>query len=214
MNRLTFGALAAAGAMILPFAVQAQQLPAAAVGIVDTDQIFRTCTQCVAAQNQLQAQATQLQQRAEALSAPLRTEEQALAQLVNALPQGQSPDAALTQRIQTYQTNQQNAEREVGTRQQQVQRNLAFVRQQIAERIRPAIQTVAQQRGASIVIDRSATLTTPAPAIDLTAAVLAIVNQNATPLNVNAPPPQQPAAQAPAQPQPQPPQQQRRPQGR
>lgn len=213
MNRLTFGALAAAGAMILPFAVQAQQLPAATIGVVDTDQIIRTCIPCTAANTQLQAQATQLQQRAEALGAPLRTEEQALTQAVNALPQGSNPDAALSTRIQTFQTNQQNAAREIEGRQQQLQRNVAFVRQQIADRIRPAIQQVATQRGATVVLDRGSLLANPAPAIDLTAAVLAAVNQNNAPFNVNAPPPQQPAAQAPAQPQQQP-QQQRRPQGR
>ena len=213
MNRLTFGALAAAGAMLLPLAVQAQQLPPAAIGVVDTDQIIRTCTQCAAANTQLQAQATQLQQRAEALGAPLRTEEQALTQAVNALPQGSNPDQALTQRIQAFQTNQQNAAREIEGRQQQLQRNVAFVRQQIAERIRPAIQQVAQQRGATIVLDRGSLLANPAPAIDLTAAVLAAVNQNNTPFNLNAPPPQQQPAQQPAQQQQQP-QQQRRPQGR
>lgn len=205
MNRLTFGALAAATAILLPVAAQAQQIPAAAVGVVDTDEIIRTCTQCAAANTALQAQATQLQQRAEALGTPLRNEEQALTQAVNALPQGGQPDAALSQRIQTFQTNQQNAAREIEGRQQQLQRNVAFVRQQIAQRVQPAIQQVAQQRGASIVIDRSATLVAPAPTIDLTAAVLAIVNQNNTPFNLNAPPPaQQPAQQPPAQQQPRP----------
>jgi outer membrane protein len=212
MNRLTFGALAAAGAMILPFAVQAQQLPAAAIGVVDTDQIIRTCTQCAAANTQLQAQATQLQQRVDALGGPLRTEEQSLSQAVNALPQGSAPDATLAQRIQTFQTNRDNATREIEGRQQQLQRNIGFVRQQIADRIRPAIQQVAQQRGATVVLDRGSLLANPAPAIDLTAAVLAVVNQNNTPFNVNAPAPQQPAQQ-PAQQQQQP-QQQRRPQGR
>ena len=211
MNRLTFGALAVATAMILPIAAQAQQLPTPVIGIVDTDQIFRTCTQCTTANTQLQAQATQLQQRAQQLGTPLQTEEQALAGLLNALPAGQQPDQTLTQRIQTFQTNQQNAQREIAGRQEQIQRNVAFVRQQIAQRIQPAVATVAQQRGANIVLDRSDLLVQPAPALDLTPAVLAIVNQNTTPLNVNAPPPQQ---QQPAQQQPQQQQQQRRPQGR
>ena len=209
MNRLTFGALAVATAMILPVAAQAQQLPAPVIGIVDTDQIFRTCAQCTAANTQLQAQATQLQQRAQQLGTPLQTEEQALEALIRALPQGQQPDQALTQRLQTFQTNQQNAQREIAGRQDQIQRNVAFVRQQIAQRIQPAVQTVAQQRGANIVLDRSDLLIQPAQTLDLTPAVLAIVNQNTTPLNVNAPPPQQqPAQQQPQQ------QQQRRPQGR
>ena len=210
MNRLTFGALAAATAMILPVAAQAQQLPPAVVGVVDSDRIVRECTVCVAANSQLQAQLTQYQQREQALGTTVQTEEQALQTAVNAIPQGQQPNAALTQRIQAYQTSRQNAARELEGRQQQLQRNLAFVRQQIGQRLQPAIQQVMQQRGATIVVDRGATLAA-APTVDLTTAVLAVVNQNTSPLNVNAPPPaQQPAQQQP----PQQPQQQRRPQGR
>jgi Skp family chaperone for outer membrane proteins len=207
MNRLTFGALAAATAIILPFAAQAQQLPPAVIGVVDSDQIFRTCTTCVAANAQLQAQVQQLQARATALGTPLQTEEQALTTAVNALPQGSNPDAALAQRIQTYQTNRQNAQTELANRQQQIERNVQFVRQQIGQRVQPAIQQVMQQRGATIVVDRGATLGA-APTVDITPAVLAIVNQNTTPLNVNAPPPQAPPAATPTQPQPP------RPQGR
>jgi outer membrane protein len=209
MNRFTFGALAAATAIFLPLAAQAQQLPAAVIGVVDTDSIFRTCTACAAANTALQGQVQQLQQRATALRTPLQAEEQALTQVVGALPQGQNPDAALSARIQAFQTNQQNAQRELAASQERIERNVNFVRQQIGQRIQPAIQQVMQQRGATLVVDRAAALSF-APTIDLTAPVLAIVNQNTTPLNLNAPAPQQPAAQPPAQPQQQP----RRPQGR
>src|SRR5688500_8008849 len=205
MNRLTFGALAPVTALLLPFAAQAQQLPDARVGVVDSDRIIRECTVCVAANTQLQGQVTQYQQREQALGTPLQTEEQALQTAVNAIPQGQQPNAALTQRIQAYQTNRQNAARELEGRQAQLQRTVGFVRPQIAQRLQPAIQQVAQQRGATIVVDRGASLFV-APTVDLTASVLALVNQNTSPLNVNAPPP----AQQPAQQQQQPP----RPQGR
>ena len=211
MNKFTFGALAAATAIFIPLAAQAQQLPPAVIGVVETDRIFRECTVCAAANTALQGQVQQLQQRAQALRTPLQTEEQALTQVVSALPQGQQPDAALSQRIQTFQTNQQNAQRELATSQERIERNVNFVRQQIGQRIQPAIQQVMGQRGATLVIDRAAALTY-SPAIDLPAAVLAIVNQNTTPLNLNAPAAQAPAAQPPAQPQQ--PQQQRRPQGR
>jgi Skp family chaperone for outer membrane proteins len=205
MNKFTFGAAAAALALTLPVAAQAQQLPPAVVGVVDTDRIMRECTVCAAANTQLQAQLTQLQQRAEALRTPIQTEGQAIETALRALPQGQQPDAALSQRIQAFQTQQQSAQQEIGTRQQQVERNVAFVRQQVGQRIEPAIQQVMQQRGATIAVDAGATLAI-SPTVDITPAVLAVVNQNTTPLNVNAPPPQQPA-QPPAQPQ-------QRPQGR
>ena len=209
MNKLTLGVLATATAMTLSVAAQAQQLPQAVVGVVDTDRIIRECTVCVAANTQLQSQVQQYQQRQQALGAPLQTEEQALQTAVGAIPQGGQPDAALQQRVRTFETNRQNAARELQGRQQQLQRNVDFVRQQIAQRLQPAIQQVMQQRGATVMLDSGSVLGA-APTVDVTTAVLAVVNQNTAPLNVNAPPPaQQPA---PAQPQPQ--QQQRRPQGR
>jgi outer membrane protein len=206
MNRFTFGAAIAALALTIPAIAQAQQLPPAVVGVVDTDRIMRECTVCAAANTQLQAQLTQLQQRAEALRTPIQTEGQAIETALRALPQGQQPDAALSQRITAFQGQQQSAQQEIGTRQQQVERNVAFVRQQIGQRIEPAIQQVMQQRGATIAVDAGATLAI-SPTVDITPAVLAVVNQNTTPLNVNAPPPQQQPAQQQQQPQ-------QRPQGR
>jgi outer membrane protein len=208
MKKLTIGMLATATALTLSVAAHAQQLPQAVVGVVDTDRIIRECTVCVAANTQLQSQVQQYQQRQQALGAPLQTEEQALQTAVNAIPQGGQPDAALQQRVRTFETNRQNATRELQGRQQQLQRNVEFVRQQIAQRLQPAIQQVMQQRGATVMLDSGAVLSA-APTLDVTAAVLAVVNQNTAPLNVNAPPQQQ--QPAPAQ---QPQQQQRRPQGR
>ena len=210
MNKLTFGAAIAALATAIPAAAPAQQLPPAVIGVVNTDQIIRECTVCVAANTQLQSQLQQLQQRAEQLRTPLQTEGTAIETALRGLPQGQQPDQTLSQRIQTFQTQQQTAQTEVATRQAQIERNVAFVRQQIGQRLQPAVQQVLQQRGGTIAIDTGATLVA-APTVDITAAVLAVVNQNSTPLNVNAPPPQQQAATpAPAQPQ----QPQRRPTGR
>lgn len=205
MNRLTLGAATAALAIALPSIASAQQLPPAVVGVVDTDRIMRDCTVCTAANTQLQTQIQQLEQRAQALGTPLQTEQEQIETALRGLGQNQ-PDQALTQRIQSFQTRQQTAQQELQTRQQQLQRNLAFVRQQIAQRLEPAIQQVMTQRGATVALERGATLAI-APTIDITDAVLAVVNQNSTPLNVNAP--AQPApAQQPAQ------QQQPRPQGR
>ena len=196
MNRLILAAIAAS-ALAVPFAAQAQQLPPAVIAVIDTDRIVQQCTVCVTANQQLQAQVQQLQQRAQALGTPLQTEEQALSAAVRALGAGQQPDQALQQRIQTFQTNQQNAQREVGTRQQQIERNVAFVRQQIAQRVQPAVTQVMQQRGANVAVDRSRTLAIN-PAIDITDAVLALLNQQLPSVNVTPlPQQQQPPAQQP-----------------
>ena len=207
MNRVIFGAAAAALALALPAAAPAQQLPPATVGVVDSQRILQQCTVCVAADQQLQAQQLQLQQRAQQLATPLQTEGQALQTAVGALQPGQQPDATLRQRIQTFETQQDNARRELASREEQINRNRTFVLQQIQQRVAPAVAQVAQQRGATVVLE-AGNIAWSSPAVDLTPAVVAIVNQNTTALNVNAPPPpQQPAQQQPEQPQ-------RRPQGR
>ena len=201
MNKLLLAPVVA-GLALAAGAAQAQQLPAPVIAVVNLDQIFETCTQCTVANTQLQAQGTQLQQRLQQLQNQIQAEGVALQPLVAALPAGQQPDAALNARIQAFQTMQANAEREIATGRERVQRNINFVRQQIGQRIQPAINTVMQQRGATIVMDRGG-LIAANPALDITPAVLAIVNQNTTPVNVNAPAPAAPAAATPAQPQPQ-----------
>jgi Skp family chaperone for outer membrane proteins len=202
MNKLLLGSALTALAAATPAA--AQQLPPAVVAVVNIDQILETCTVCAAANAQLQAQATQLQQRAQQLQTQIQNEEQALNAAVGALPQGTQPDAALQARIRTFQTMQQNAQNEVSSRRDQIQRNLAYVRQQEGARIRPAIMQVMQQRGATLVVDRGSAVEV-SPALDVTPAVLAIVNQNTAPLSVNAPaqaapPAPTPTAPPPAQP--------------
>jgi Skp family chaperone for outer membrane proteins len=196
-NKLLFGSALAGLAVAAPLTLSAQQLPAPVIAVVNTDQIFGTCTQCVAANTQLQGQATTLQQRVQVLQTQIQTEGAALEPLVRAL-NGAAPDAALSARINGFQTTQQNAEREIGASRERIQRNLNFVRQQIGERIRPALATVSQQRGATVVLDAGSVLSS-SPALDITPAVLAIVNQNATPFNVNAPAPT-PAPAAPPRP--------------
>jgi len=200
MNTNLLRTAALALALAAPAALTAQPLPPPVAAVVNIGQIAQSCTACVAANQQLQAQGQALQTRAQALNTQLETEARALQPLVNAIPAGGQPDAALAARIQAYQSLQQNAEREIGAGRERLQRNANYVEEQLGDRLRPAINTVMQQRGATLVFDRRA-LIEASPTLDITAAVLAIVNQNATPLNVNAPAPQQ-AAPAAAPPRP------------
>jgi Skp family chaperone for outer membrane proteins len=198
MKKLILGATFAALAM--PAAAQAQALPPAVVIVVDSERIARECTVCTAAFTQLQGQFQAIQARATALSTPLNTERTALQAAVTAL-NGAAPDAALQARIATFERNQQTAQQEIESRQNTLQRNRQFVLQQIGERVRPAVNSVMTQRGASLAVD-AGQIINASPALDVTPAVLAIVNQNTAALNVNAPPPQQqapaPAATTPA----------------
>ena len=156
MNRLILTSALAALALAAPAVAVAQQLPAAVIAVVDRDQIATTCTQCVAATTQLQAQGTAYQQREQALSGPLNTEGQAIQTAINALPQGGQPDAALQTRIQAYRTSQQAAATELQGRQETIRRNQIFVVRQMTERMDPLIGQVTRQRGANIALDVSA----------------------------------------------------------
>lgn len=211
MNITLLRAAVATLALAAPFAATAQQLPAAVVAVVDRDRVAGTCTQCVAASQQLQAQAQAYQQRRTQLLTPLQTEGQAIQTAINAIPQGGQADAALQARARTFETNRDAAAAELQQREETLRRNQAFVVNQILERMNPLIGQVTRERGANVAVDVNATLAHN-PAINVTDAVLALMNQNTAAFNVTAPPPQaaqQPAATPPAQ-QPQRP----RPQGR
>ena len=209
MNRLFFATALSALALATPIAAQAQTLPPAIVAVIDRNRIAATCTPCVAATQQLQAQGQQYQAREQQLLGPLQTEQQAIQTALAALPQGGQPDAALQQRIQTWRTNGEAAERELQRAQQTLQRNQSHVVEQILQRMEPLIRQVMQQRGANLAVDLNATLAHN-PAVNVTDGVLALMNQNTAAFQTVAPPPAaQPAAQQPT-PQPNRP----RPQGR
>ena len=171
----TMKAAMAAIALLSPAAASAQRLSPAVVAVVDTDRILRECTACRAAQNQLQTQLTQLQTRQQQLATPLQTEAQAIQAAVTAL-QGKQPDAALQTRIQSLQTRQNQANQELGRSEQTLRSTQAHVVQQINQRLGPIIQGQLATTGASLIVDRGAALAV-APAIDITNAVLAQLNQ-------------------------------------
>jgi Skp family chaperone for outer membrane proteins len=194
-NKLLFGSALAGLAIAAPLTLSAQQLPPAAVAVVNQNQIAQQCTQCAAALQQLQSQGQQLQARAQQLGTPLQTEEQAIRAAIAALPQGGQPDAALQARIRTFQTNQNAAQNELTGRQETLRRNEAYVLNQIGQRLTPLVQQIALQRGATVTLDSSQVVQS-SPAIDITPAVLALMNLNNTPFSTTAPPP----APAPATP--------------
>ena len=188
MKKLLIGA--AAVAALLPAAAPAQRLNPAVIAVVDTQRVYSECTACRAAQTQLQAQLDQLRQRAQTLSQPLQTEQQSLETAVKAL-NGKQPDAALSQRIQAFQTRQSTANQEIAQGEQNLRSTQAHVAQQIGTRLQPISSSVMQSRGAAIVLDKGNTLDAAA-SVDVTNDVLAQLNQQLPSVSVT-PLPQQPA---------------------
>jgi len=194
----TMKAAMAALVLLSPVAASAQRLSPAVVAVVDTDRILRECTACRAAQTSLQGQVTQLQTRQQQLAAPLQTEAQGIQTAVNAL-QGKQPDAALQTRIQSLQTRQQSANQELGRQEQTIRSTQAHVLQQINQRLGPIIQGQLTTTGATLIVDRGSVLAA-VPAVDITNAVLAQLNQQLPSVSVT-PLPQQQQQQNQQQPQ-------------
>ena len=190
MNRFLLGSAFAALALATPVAASGAAASRARSSPWSTATGSpRTCTQCVAATAQLNAQGTAYQARENQLLTPLRAEGQAIQSAVNAIPQGGQPDAALAARIQTFQTNSQAAERELAPgaehdpAQPAVRRPADRRADEPADR--PGHPRARRQSGRSTCRPTLATN----PALDVTDAVLALINQNNTPFNVVAPPP-------------------------
>lgn len=184
MKKLLIAA-AAASAAIVPQAAFAQAVPAAQIAVVNLERLYRECTACKAANTQLQSQGTGFQTRRQQLTTQLQTEAQSLQTAVGALA-GKQPDAALQARIQAFQTKQQQAEQELGNREQQIQRNRAHVLQQINARLDPILTSVMARRGANVMIDAGQTLKSN-PSLDVTNEVLAQLNTALPSVSVNAP---------------------------
>lgn len=199
--KIILAAGAAMGAAFGGGIAAAQTLVDAKVAVVDTERVMRDCTACVAANQQLQAQLTALQQFAQQQGQPLQSEQQTLDAALKAA--NGKPDNALQQRVQAFQIKAQTAQRQVSEREAVFQRNVQFVEQQVTQRMGPVVQQVAQQRGATIALGKH-TVLFASNTLDITDAVLTALNQQLPSVSTTAPPPAQPAAQQPAPQQPQP----------
>ncbi|MDQ3078357.1 MAG: OmpH family outer membrane protein [Pseudomonadota bacterium] len=186
--------VATAALFSLPTVAAAQALPAAVVAVVDVQRASTTCNACRTALTQLEAQVTSLRALQTQLQTSLQTEQTSIQTAINALS-GRQPDAALTARITAFDGRQADAQRQLQTREQTFQRNRNYILQQIGQRLDPIFTTVLARRGATVMLD-SGNVLRSAPALDVTADVIAGLNANATPIGVTAPAQAQPAAPA------------------
>jgi len=167
--------VAALGATVLvPAAAQAQRVPAAAVAVVDTDQISQTCTACRAASTTLQSQEATLRSRAQTLQQQIQAAGGPLQTQVNAL-NGKEPDAALKAKITAFQNQQQSAQQELAQGQQRLQSTQANVNRQISTKLTSIVASVAASRGANVVIAKGDVMYA-AQTVDITAEVLSQLN--------------------------------------
>jgi Skp family chaperone for outer membrane proteins len=139
---------------------------------------------------------TSAQQRAQQLGQPLQTEQQSIQQAAQAAQQqaaGPARTAAensLRQRLQALQVRNETVNQELARMDQNIQSVRANVVRQINERLSPIYTQVMNAHGASLVLDTDATLA-HAPALDVTAEVLASLNAALPSLSVTPLPQQQ-----------------------
>ena len=187
MTKYLAAALFAASALATP--ALAQRAPAAVVVVIDTDRIGAECTACRAAAQQIQQREQQLRTRAQTLQTQLQTEGKPIQDAIEAL-KGKQADAALQQRVAAFQTKQRQAEQELSNGQRSLQSTQMNVNQQIGTRLRTIIGTVAAQRGANLAVGKDSTLFS-AQTVDVTDAVLALLNQQLPSVSVTPLPQQQ-----------------------
>ena len=157
MTKHLLGAAAAALLIAIPGAASAQRAAPSSILIVDTDRILGTCTACTAAQTQLQAQLTALQQRSQQIQTQLRTEGTPSQTAVNALA-GRQPDAALQARITGFETRQQQLAQELQGKQQTLESTQQNVTRQIGGKLIAIVEQVRSTHGATIAIAKGTTL--------------------------------------------------------
>ena len=176
---------ALAASMILPAAATAQAVPGAVVAVVDLDKVTAECTACKTAAAALRSQVTNLQNRQQALVAPLQTEQKSIQTAIDAL-QGKEPDAALKSRATAFQTKYQQAQEEVARSEQQIQRNQAYINQQVRDKLGPIYQQVMQRRGANVMVEVGSTLAA-SNSVDVTNDVLSGLNSALPTISTTAP---------------------------
>jgi Skp family chaperone for outer membrane proteins len=184
MTKLIFATLAASFTM-LPAVASAQALPAPVIAIVDIQRAQTQCNACKTALGQLQTQLNSIKTLQTSLETPLRTEAASLQAAAQAL-KGKTPDAALQARATAFEKKQNDAERQLAARQQTFQRNRAYVLEQINTKLEPAVASVQTKRGATIILDTTQTIRS-APALDVTADVIAALNASLPSIATTAP---------------------------
>jgi Skp family chaperone for outer membrane proteins len=186
----------AAAALILATAVvpaAAQQLSPPVVVIVDMDRVVNESAAGKQAGTELQAKAQSLQTRRTTLAGQLQSEAQAI-------QQGQQNKTlagpALEQRIKAFQDKENTANQELARGQEDIGRSRQFVIQQITTAADPIITQVMRERGASIAMQKGATLQHTA-SLEVTTDVITRLNTSLPRVSVT--PPAQPAPAAPRQ---------------
>jgi outer membrane protein len=191
MKMLLKSATAAVLLAVASAPLAAQQLSPPVIVIVDMDRVVNESAAGKQAGTELQAKGQQLQQRRTTLASQLQTEAQAI-------QQGQQAKTLagpqLEQRVKAFQDREQSANQELARGQDDLGRSRQYVIQQITTAADPIITQVMRERGASLAMQKGATLQHTA-SLEVTTDVITRLNTSLPKVSTVAP--AAPAAAAP-----------------
>lgn len=157
-------------ALISLFAINqvtyAQAIPAAKIAIVDTNLIVSTSAVAVDINRQVAQIQADMQTELQTKGNALRAEEESL--------KGQSaimPQEAYNQKAQEFQQKAVDYQREVQIKRQQLEIAIANANAEIQRALKPILQKVLQDTGATLLIEKSFVLE-QAPGLDVTTRVI------------------------------------------
>jgi Skp family chaperone for outer membrane proteins len=168
MTRTAFAAALALATVSLPSVGHAQA--ASQIVVVDLDRIAAESAASKSAEPQLKAKFESVQARAKTLGDQFRGEYESLQKA-----QPSMAKEAFQAKARELQQRQVTAENEVRGREQEYARSVQYVRQQILQAVNPIITAVMREKGATVALNRDATLAV-AQSLDVTTDVLTRLN--------------------------------------
>jgi outer membrane protein len=168
-------------------------LPAPKILVINRGQILQTSKVGQDIGRQVQALANQAKADMAAQSRALQAEGAALQQQVAIL----APDAK-QKKIAAFQTKEQALQAAAQRKEAQIQGGLDAAQRTVAGALEPILSSLMQQRGANIILDKSAVVFANSSAFDITQAAIDQLNQKMPTVKVTLANPQSGPPQAPA----------------
>ena len=169
---------------------QANQLPAPKILVINRPAIMQASKVGQDIARQVRAYADQAKREMEGQAKALQTEAQTLQQQIAIL----APDAK-QKKIDEFQKKEANLQAQAQRREQQIQGGVMVAQQQVESVMGPILQGILQQRGANMILDKSAVVFAASSAFDITQTAIDQLNRKMSSVKVTL---QNPPSGAPA----------------
>ena len=159
---------------------QNNQLPAPKILVINRPAIMQASKVGQDMARQVRAYADQAKREMEGQAKALQAEGQALQQQIAIL----APDVK-QKKVEEYQRKEANLQSMALRREAQIQNGVMQAQQQVEAVMGPILQNIMQQRGANMILDKSAVVFAAISAFDITETAIAQLNQKMSTVKVN-----------------------------